>query len=315
MTDDPHYDLRRLRMTALVSLYIACLPPFALSAPVMQQSGLAHGQQFSQSIANWNNRDDRKIPGVEHSGLQSKSMGVEVGFNVYLPPGYTENQQRYPTIYFLHGAGGNENSDAEGFSSLVRSAIEKNKIGPVIVVFPNGGMSGYINESCPKLRYETFFIKELVPHIDAKYRTIKSRMARSIGGFSMGGGGAMGLALKHPDLFCSASSWAAALLGSCPDEKPSYAPAPNELLTKLLKKNANKANRRVRLLLIVGDQDPTKAWQTVFSDQLVRLKLRHEYRVLAGVSHNLGLYYEQTGMEVIQFLANWSAASAQNHLR
>ena len=234
----------RRRITTLVSLYFVCWPAFADSADVIRQSVAGPARLSSQINSTWNNHDDRKIPGIEHSSLKSKSMGVEVGFNVYLPPGYTENKQRYPTIYFLHGAGGNENSDAEGFSSLIRSAIEENKIGPVILVFPNGGMSGYINESCPKLKYETFFIKELLPHIDAKYRTINSRKARAIGGFSMGGGGALGLALKHPDLFYSAASWAAALLRSCPDEKASYDPAPGDLLLNLMKQDSNNANRR-----------------------------------------------------------------------
>lgn len=294
--------MRRL-ITGLVPLHIVCLLSLADSAALTRQPVAALAQPVSQSNLKWNNHDGRKIHGLEHSSLQSKSMAVEVGFNVYLPPGYTENKQRYPTIYFLHGAGGNENSDAEGFSSLVRSAIEDKKIGPVIVVFPNGGMSGYIAESCPKLGYETFLIKELLPHIDANYRTINSRKARAIGGFSMGGGGALGLALKHPDLFYSAASWAAALLHSCPDEKPRYDPAPNDLLMKLMKKDSNNTDRRVRLLLIVGAQDPTKAWQKVFSDQMVELKLAHEYKVLEGVPHNLRLYYEQTGAQMIQFLA------------
>ena len=91
----------------------------------------------------WNNPDGPAVPGVEHGVLRSKAMGREVGYNVYLPPGYKDGKERYPVLYFLHGAGGSENSDAGGFSGLVRKEIEAKTIPPAICVFPNGGMSGY----------------------------------------------------------------------------------------------------------------------------------------------------------------------------
>ena len=250
----------------------------------------------------WNNAAV-KIPGIAHASLWSKFMQVEIGYNVYLPPGYTEGKQRCPTIYFLHGAGGDENSDAGAFSSLIRRAVEEKKIAPLIAVFPNGGMTGYIGQSCAKPACETFFIKELIPQIDAKYRTISARESRAIGGFSMGGGGALGFALKYPELFSAAGTWAASLLNSCPAAVPRYSLLLNGFLEHWAKKNFARINGRLRLLLIVGDKDLTNNEHKLLIKQLNELQLRYEYKVLDGVTHNLALYYEKTGAELIRFLA------------
>jgi Enterochelin esterase and related enzymes len=240
----------------------------------------------------WNIPDGPPIRDVEHGVLQSKSMEREVGYNVYLPPGYKEGTKRYPVIYFLHGAGGTENSDAGGFSSLVRTEIEAKRIPPVICVFPNGGMSGYVDRPEQKVMGETLIIKELIPLIDSKYRTIASREGRVICGFSMGGGGAMRLAIKYPDLFSAAASWAGAL-GS-----RSGAPA-----AAGMKESVEKIAGKVRLLMIVGDQDQTFAAHAPFRQVLDEAKVPYTYRVLEGVGHNLGILYEKTGSEFVRFLA------------
>jgi len=106
----------------------------------------ATGQRPQREIK-WVNPDIAEMPGLSHHILQSKSMGHEVGFTVWTPPGYNENiKKKYPVIYFLHGAGGNESADAAGFSEWTLKSIEKGTLPPVICVFPNGGMSGYRGE-------------------------------------------------------------------------------------------------------------------------------------------------------------------------
>jgi enterochelin esterase-like enzyme len=256
----------------------------------------------------WNNPDRPAIPGVEHGVLRSRSMDRDVGYNVYLPPGYADTKngaKRYPVIYFLHGAGGNENSDAGGFSDMVRKEIEAKRIPPVICVFPNGGMSGYTDRPADKIMGETLIVKELVPHIDARYRTIATREGRALCGFSMGGGGAIRLALKYPDLFSAAGSWAGALRMRGGDSDPAA----------LAKENAEKVRGRVRLLMIVGDQDMTFAPHPPFVQALKDLKIGHEYRVLEGVGHNLGAYHQQTGAEMVRFVAGGFAGESPSGKR
>ena len=65
-------------------------------------------------------------------------MKHEVGWSIYLPPEYDSSQQRYPVVYWLHGAGGNETSGyivAKEFDAAVRAGLT----APAIIVFPNGG--------------------------------------------------------------------------------------------------------------------------------------------------------------------------------
>jgi endo-1,4-beta-xylanase len=227
-------------------------------------------------------------------------MGLDVGYNVWLPPGYADSKVKYPVIYFLHGAGGTESSDAGGFSSLVKKEIDARTIPPVIILFPNGGMSAYRDNPERKIMGETLIVKELIPLIDMKYRTIDTRDGRAVCGFSMGGGGAIRLGLKHPELFSAAASWAGAL----------GAMSTTITVADLAKANADKVRGKVRLLLIVGDKDPTLGSHAPVIDALKELKIDHEFQVLPGVDHNLGDYYEQTGPKLVRFLAQSFKASA-----
>ena len=83
-----------------------------------------------------------------------------------------------------------------------------------------GGRTFYVNSFDGRERYEDFFIQELVPAIDKKYRTTLSVAERGVGGTSMGGYGALHLAMRHADVFGSASAQSAALLPSFPHPLP-----------------------------------------------------------------------------------------------
>jgi endo-1,4-beta-xylanase len=242
----------------------------------------------------WNNPDGPAAPGVEHHSFMSPSMDVEVGYNVYLPDGYEEGDARYPVIYFLHGAGGNENSDAGGFSERVQRLEEAGDIPPAICVFPNGGMTWYQDRPDEKIMGETLIVRELVPLIDQNYRTLADREGRVISGFSMGGGGAVRLALKYPDVFSAAGSWAAAL--NPRGGGPGLAP---ELETDHLHDIAG----RVRLLMIVGDQDGTFEGHQPVIHNMEAAAFPFRYEVLEGVAHNLGRYHQETGDAMVRFLA------------
>lgn len=160
--------------------------------------------------ANQANTDDMWIAspvpalptGVTHHTFRSGSMKREVGYCIYLPPGYaTDTERRYPVIYHLHGAGGNETRSVYS-ASVLHEGIVAGKLPEVVMVFPNGGRSTmYLDSGDGRFMAETMMIKELIPHIDATYRTIADRKARCIEGFSMGGRGSTNLAMKHPQLW------------------------------------------------------------------------------------------------------------------
>ena len=237
----------------------------------------------------WVNPDIPKMPGLTHQVLESKALGHPVGYVVWTPPEMdTTGDKRYPVVYFLHGAGGSEKSDAAGFASNVADFIGKNKFPAAICVFPNGGMSGYRGE------VETMITEELIPLIDKDYPTQAQPAGRVICGFSMGGAGSVHLSLNHPDLFCGAGSWGGALSfrGSGEDSP----------LLAVARKNADKLKaNHYALLTINGDQDRPDAFKPLKAI-LDQEDIEHKLIVLKDTNHNLGKYHEQTSGLMLAFL-------------
>ena len=159
---------------------------------------------------------------IECGSVPSAILGHSVDYCVALPPGYDPSQStRYPTLYFLHGLFENERSWIErGGESIWEGLIKRGQLGNFLVVLPDGGKTFYVNSLDGHERYEDFFIYELVPAIDRMYRTLAIPAVRGISGTSMGGYGALHLAMRHPEVFGSASAHSAALLPKFPNPLP-----------------------------------------------------------------------------------------------
>jgi len=244
----------------------------------------------------WNNPVAFTEPGLTHHHFASKAMQREIGYSVWLPTGYDASDSHYPVIYFLHGSGGTESADAPAFSHMLAERVATGKIPPVIAVFPNGGLSGYRDHPEGNLNVESMIVQELVPLIDHTYRTRTDRNNRALGGFSMGGGGSVRLALRHPDLFSAAASWAGAFFRRGADEQLTP-----EFETDALAKSAADP---VRLLFIVGYDDLTYPSHLPAIAALEKAHYPFSYRTIAGLGHELGRYYSLTGDELISFLAD-----------
>ncbi len=246
----------------------------------------------------WNDPKAVDIPGVTHHTIESPSMNRTVGFNVYLPPQYhSAPDRRFPVVYFLHGAYGTETSDA-GLAYLVDAEIKAKRIPPVIYVFPNGGkLSKYRDWKNENVRSETMLMKELLPHIDKEFRTIAQGLRRGICGFSMGGGGALRLALKYPDQFCAAASLAAAF-----DENPEGHSGDNVFVHA--KNNQLAIQKGLALSLVIGSEDFLQKRHPAFLSLLDELEIQYTHRQLDGVGHKLGLYTQHSGVEIIRFLSS-----------
>ena len=159
---------------------------------------------------------------VRCEAIPSNILRRSVDVCVALPSSYDSSQKRYPVLYFLHGLFENERSWCErGGQSVLERLREAGEVGDFIVVLPDGGKTFYVNAYDGPERYEDFFIEELVPSVDRKYRTIRKAEARGISGTSMGGYGALHLAMDHPDVFASTSAHSAALIPKIPDPLPS----------------------------------------------------------------------------------------------
>ncbi len=129
-----------------------------------------------------------------------------MSYHVYTPPVYdSAPTRRFPVLYRLHGS----NSVLPGIapmSAWFDSAIANGRIQPMIVVFTNGLPFGmWCNWANGAARVEDMVIQDLIPEIDARFRTIASRQGRSIEGFSMVGYGSARLGFKYPEMFRAVS--------------------------------------------------------------------------------------------------------------
>lgn len=152
---------------------------------------------------------------VQYKTFQSKILGRELRYGVYLPPSYDASPtKKYPVLYFLHGAFENEMRwSTLGQTDLkLDQMIADGKIGEFIVALPSAGNSFYTNTRDGSEKWEDVIISEFIPMIESTYRTNSTRATRGISGTSMGGYGALKLAMKHPELFGSASAHSAVLL-------------------------------------------------------------------------------------------------------
>jgi enterochelin esterase-like enzyme len=145
---------------------------------------------------------------VTTSSFRSATLGEDIAYTVYLPGGYPEAGRRYPVLYLLHGRGDSMSAWTRVKGEL-DALISAGEIPPVIAVMPDAPWSSrasyYVDSAYegtnPGRKVETAFIRDLVPHVDATYKTMASRSGRAIAGYSMGGYGALRYSLVYPELF------------------------------------------------------------------------------------------------------------------
>ncbi|MDM7923805.1 MAG: alpha/beta hydrolase family protein, partial [Pyrinomonadaceae bacterium] len=152
-------------------------------------------------------RDPKSIVPVE-AKLDSKLMAKEMPYRVVLPLSYeTEKTKRFPVVYLLHGLTGNYRNWTD-MTLLTLAARDFD----FILVTPEGANGWYTDSAGVKTdQYESYIVRELIPEIDAKFRTLAKRDSRAIAGLSMGGYGAIKFGLKYPELFKIAGSFSGAL--------------------------------------------------------------------------------------------------------
>ncbi len=232
----------------------------------------------------WSNpRNDYEV-GVTHHTLYSKANKADIGYCLGLPPSYEGKEGRLPLLIFLHGAGGSETSDA-GPGGYFRTVLDN--APPCGVLFVNGRMSRYADHPDRGEFVESFLMKELLPYIERRYRLGGRKELRFLSGFSMGGVGTVALGLKYPNLFAGGITWG----GSMPKAGLAAAEA-----------GVREWGRSsFRFFAGVGSEDGF-AQADGFRDLLGKSGVKHIYRVLPGVGHDLGAYYRLTAKEAFAFV-------------
>src|ERR1041385_6730043 len=142
--------------------------------------------------------------------FESRLVGASLPYNVVLPADYnraSSKQKRYSVVYLLHGLGGSAADWVSNRSHLADYAAQY----PFIIVVPEGKDGWYTDGIAPAEKFESYFVEELIPDVDRRFRTLPAREGRAVAGLSMGGYGSMKFALKHPELFAFAASMSGAL--------------------------------------------------------------------------------------------------------
>ncbi len=147
-------------------------------------------------------------PSLKGNLLQTPT---EQPITVYLPPSYNDSEKKYPVVYYLPGYGVlntyyTEYGIYQGY--LLKNSMDKlikdAKIKDLIVVVPNAVnvFAGHFYVNSPVSgNWEDFITKDLINFVDKTYRTIPKSESRGISGHSMGGFGALNLAMRHPNIF------------------------------------------------------------------------------------------------------------------
>ncbi len=255
---------------------------------------------------------------VEHCSMSSDVLGVTKDFSVYLPTGYENSTERYPVVYLLHPAGGTHEMwiTMGDLPQIADDALRSGMARPMIVVMPDasgeaefhlGRHLGFF--SVPGWDYEAYFHDELIPLIDASYRTIADKSHRAIVGASMGGEAAIAYAQKHPDIY-GASCAICGIVGH--PEQSRMAQSDKDYAASLIANNptafVKSASpdmvdrlKTVRWYTDCGDNDFFYEGNVDFFLAMKRKGIPIDYRMRSGVH---GWYYWVTGLgPILHFIS------------
>lgn len=187
------------RPVRLVLALVVCATAFVGVLPSRAATGLVEVSRRSLS------------PRLLELTMRTPALPGDTHVRVLLPTGYRTSGRRYPVLYLLNGGGGSylDWTDSGSAEKLTAGA-------PVIVVMPDGGTGGNYtdwygtDQNGFRPRWETFHITQLLPWVDAHFRTLPTRDQRAVAGLSMGGNGALHYTERHPDLFVAVASFSGA---------------------------------------------------------------------------------------------------------
>jgi len=254
---------------------------------------------------------------VETVQFQSKLTNATLPYNVILPADYRASSvTRYPVLYLLHGFGGHYSDWATRTNVADYAAPYR-----MIVVMPEGNNGWYTDSTGVATdKYESYILKELIPDVQKRYRTIEARYGRAVAGLSMGGYGSLKFGLKSPDTFVFVGSLSGALAAATwtEDDLKNLKAIRDSVFTVFgpTGSDVRKANdvyeitrglsaARVAALpyiyLDCGTEDFLISLNQQFAALLREKKIPHEYRELPG-DHNWA-YWDQQIPEVLRIAA------------
>lgn len=248
---------------------------------------------------------------VDTVAVHSLSMNKDVQVVVIAPE---KVKSDIPVLYLLHGYGGNAKTWLGIRPDLPQIAEQYG----MMIVCPDGKNSWYWDS--PKnasYRYETFVSDELVKYIDSHYATRQNKKGRAITGLSMGGHGAMWLALRHKEVFGAVGSTSGGV---------DIRPFPNnwEMDKQLGKECDNRAiwdehtvinqidrlqNGDLAIIIDCGYSDFFLEVNQNFHEKLLKYKIDHDFIVRPG-SHD-GKYWSNSILYQLLFFDNYFKSNSK----
>ncbi len=237
---------------------------------------------------------------VEQHTYASQTTGGEETYRIYLPPCYDyadqtdagQADQRYPVLYLLHGWPYDDaHWDNLGADEAANVGIQAGVLPAFIIVMPKGNEASYIGTSGGGRSFEGQVVNDLIPHVDATYRTLAEREGRAIGGVSRGGVWALEIGFLHSGLFAAVGAHSPALSVNLAPQTydPFY------LLT-------SPGVGMLRIYLDAGDTDWAREGTQALHEALDKQPIAHEFVVHPG-GHANGLWEAN----VVEYLAFYAA--------
>ena len=256
---------------------------------------------------------------MDNLSMESKILGMERKYAIYLPPDYETSERSYPVLYLLHGMGDDQTGWVQfgEVGGITDQAIKEGVATPMIIVMPdaNTKYQGYFNHPNGNYDYENFFFEEFIPYIEKTYRCRTEKRGRAVAGLSMGGGGTLVYALHRPDLFAAACPLSAAVRQRTNDTMRSHyakeAPGKSEAeinewyknydILQLVEDFPEDKKSAVRWYIDCGDDDFLTEGNSLLHIAMTKKGIPHEFRMRDG-QHNWS-YWRGSLPEVLRFVS------------
>lgn len=285
------------RWSLLVLSLLGCTDPISASDETRRSSS-EQPEEVSWTTP------DAEVPRVAYLTFESEVAQARVSLHVFVPEPYSRDPDLVlPVVYYLHGTG----AGTSGIGPLTQRfahAMQRGDMPLALVVYPFGHeMSLWIDSHDGRVPMETVVVTELVPFVDASYRTLATPEGRLVEGFSMGGYGAARYGFAHHEVFGSISVLAGGPLQPDFTEGPrTNREARERLLDELFGGDMsnfydvspwNQAEVHARALrdgrpiqIVVGERDELRPNNVAFSQRVDDLGISHDYIDIPGVGHD-----------------------------
>ncbi|QNK61578.1 prolyl oligopeptidase family serine peptidase [Pedobacter sp. PAMC26386] len=241
---------------------------------------------------------------VDTIAVQSTLMKKKIRC-IFITPNQTIDTEHFPVVYVLHGYSGNAIRTIE---QDIPDLAAQADIYKMIFVLADGGFDSWYFDSPvnDQLRYESFISKELISFTDRNYPTIMQREKRAIYGWSMGGHGALFIAMRHKDLYGAAGSICGAVdfrpfvhaygieksLGDFSSHERSWETHTVSYTASSLK------NKELKLIIDCGLNDPLLEINRSLHRKLTELKIEHDYTERPG-AHDAAYWSKASAFQLL----------------